>query len=192
MTFFSIYVKIFIQFFNFISTGESNMALNSESSCSYSCCVGMDMLTGYGFMKPYGYQSLIMDVAERHLRQFGLGVDNLIKKGMSWVLVSSSVEILEPVRAEIALNARTWHSEQNRLTFRRELCFTDTNYILIEFPTDEKPYGLTHTVVDIINRGYQPILAHVERYPYFTSDPTRLYDLVEKGCIVQINAGAII
>ena len=73
-----------------------------------------------------------------------------------------------------------------------ELCFTDTNYILIEFPTDEKPYGLTHTVVDIINRGYQPILAHVERYPYFTSDPTRLYDLVEKGCIVQINAGAII
>lgn len=112
---------------NFISTGESNMELNSELSCSYSCCVGMDMLNGYGFMKPYGYQSLIMDVAERHLRQFGLGVDNLIKKGMSWVLVSSSVEILEPVRAEIALNARTWHSEQNRLTFRRELCFTDTS-----------------------------------------------------------------
>ena len=73
-----------------------------------------------------------------------------------------------------------------------ELCYTDTNYLLIELPTDERPYGLTHTLRDVINRGYQPILAHVERYPYFTSDPTRLYDLVELGCIVQINGGAIL
>lgn len=73
-----------------------------------------------------------------------------------------------------------------------ELCFTDTNYLLIEFPTDERPYGLTHTLIDIINRGYQPILAHVERYPYFTADPTKLYDLIEKGCIAQINGGAIL
>ena len=73
-----------------------------------------------------------------------------------------------------------------------DLCFTDTNYILVEFPTDEKPYGMTHTLVDMINRGYQPILAHVERYPYFTADPTKLYDLVEKGCIVQVNGGSVI
>ena len=72
------------------------------------------------------------------------------------------------------------------------LCFTDSNYILIEFPTDEKPYGMTHTLIDIINRGYIPILAHVERYPYFTADPTMLFDLIEKGCIAQINAGAIL
>ena len=32
----------------------------------------------------------------------------------------------------------------------------------------------------------------MERYPYFTSDPTRLYDLLERGCIVQINSGAIL
>lgn len=72
------------------------------------------------------------------------------------------------------------------------LCFTDSNYVLIELPTDERPYGLTHTLIDIINRGYQPILAHVERYPYFTSDPTKLYDLIEKGCIAQVNGGAVL
>ncbi len=72
------------------------------------------------------------------------------------------------------------------------LCFSDTNYILIELSTEERPYGLTHTLTDIINRGYNPILAHVERYPYFTSDPTRLYDLIQRGCTVQVNAGAII
>lgn len=71
------------------------------------------------------------------------------------------------------------------------LCFTDTKYLLIELPTDEKPYGLRHTIVDILNRGYTPVLAHVERYPYFTDDPTILYDLIEKGCVVQINSRAI-
>ncbi len=72
------------------------------------------------------------------------------------------------------------------------LCFEGTNYILIEFPTDQRPYGLRHTIVDILNRGYQPILAHVERYPYFTEDPQQLYDLIEKGCVAQINSGAIL
>lgn len=99
--------------------------LNKETQCSYSAVVGMDMLNGGGFMKPSAYQALVMDVAERHLRQFRLGVDDLLEKGMSWVLVSSSIEIIQPIRSEITVSGRTWHSEQDRLTFRRELVFTD-------------------------------------------------------------------
>ncbi|MGN0470472.1 MAG: tyrosine-protein phosphatase [Acutalibacteraceae bacterium] len=72
------------------------------------------------------------------------------------------------------------------------LCFDGTDYILIELPVNERPYGLTHTLTDIINRGYTPILAHVERYQYFTADPTMLYDMVMKGCLAQVNAGAIL
>ncbi len=103
------------------------MTLTNESACSYTCDVGMEMINGYGFMKPYGYQTLIMEVAGNHLREFEIGVDDLLQKGMSWVLVSSSVEIIEPIRSEMSLKARTWHSKQDRLTFRRELCFTDLN-----------------------------------------------------------------
>lgn len=101
------------------------MTLCNESERSYSCAVGMEMLNGYGVMKPSGYQSLIMEISGRHLRQFAIGEDDLIQKGMAWVLVSSSIEILTPIRGEINLTARTWHSEQDRLTFRRELCFAD-------------------------------------------------------------------
>ena len=100
------------------------MTLTNESACSYTCDVGMEMINGYGFMKPYGYQTLIMEVAGNHLREFEIGVDDLLQKGMSWVLVSSSVEIIEPIRSEMSLKARTWHSKQDRLTFRREFCFT--------------------------------------------------------------------
>ena len=101
------------------------MTLCNESERSYSCAVGMEMLNGYGVMKPSGYQSLIMEISGRHLRQFAIGEDDLIQKGMAWVLVSSSIEILAPIRGEINLTARTWHSEPDRLTFRRELCFAD-------------------------------------------------------------------
>ena len=103
------------------------MTLINESAFSYICNVGMELLNGKGLLKPYGYQALIMEVVERHLKQFSLGVDDLLQKGMSWVLVSSSVEIIEPIRNEMDLTARTWHSQQDRLTFRRELCFTDND-----------------------------------------------------------------
>lgn len=74
----------------------------------------------------------------------------------------------------------------------KPLCFDGTDYILVELPVTERPYGLNHTLTDIINRGYIPILAHVERYPYFSADPTMLYDLVVKGCLAQINASAVL
>ena len=73
-----------------------------------------------------------------------------------------------------------------------KLCFEGTNYILIEFPTTNRPYGITHTVQSLLEKGYTPILAHVERYSYFTQDPTQLYDLVMLGCVAQVNASAII
>ena len=72
------------------------------------------------------------------------------------------------------------------------LCFENTNYVLIEFPTNVRPYGITHTVQNLIGRGYTPILAHVERYQYFTQDPTQLYDLVMLGCVAQVNAAAVV
>lgn len=72
------------------------------------------------------------------------------------------------------------------------LCFDGTDYILIELPVKSKPYGLTEAFTNIINRGYTPIIAHVERYPYFTENPLLLYDLVANGCLAQVNAGTLI
>ena len=99
---------------------------------------------------------------------------------------------VEELGIKFKLGAEIYFSTKLNEMDLEPLCFTDSNYLLIEFPTDEKPYGLRHTVVNILNKGFIPILAHVERYPYFTEDPTMLYDLIEKGCIAQVNAGAII
>lgn len=73
-----------------------------------------------------------------------------------------------------------------------DLCFAGTDYILIELPVQFKPHGLTYALDNVINRGYTPIIAHVERYKYISENPIVLYDLVERGCLAHVNANAVL
>lgn len=72
------------------------------------------------------------------------------------------------------------------------LAFAGTNYILIELPTTHHPSGIEETLFEIQQQGYTPILAHVERYPYVTEDPSLLYQWVEAGALAHINAAGLI
>lgn len=98
----------------------------------------------------------------------------------------SELKIKTKVGAEVYYSMRILEMDLSGL------CFEGTNYILIEFPTDSRPYGITHTMQSLLERGLTPILAHVERYGYFTDDPTKLYDLVTLGCVAQVNAAAVV
>ncbi len=69
-----------------------------------------------------------------------------------------------------------------------DLCIEDTEYVIIELPVTAKPVGLTNALSAVINNGFTPILAHVERYPYITENPQILYNLVSNGCLAQVNA----
>lgn len=74
----------------------------------------------------------------------------------------------------------------------RLLCFSGTRYILIELPVTHHPSGIEETLFAVQQQGYTPILAHVERYPYVTEDPTLLYRWVSSGALAQINAAGLI
>lgn len=73
-----------------------------------------------------------------------------------------------------------------------KLCFSGSDYVLIELPTQARPHGVKRTFGDIISNGYRPILAHVERYSYMLSNPEDLYDMIDMGCLAHINAEALI
>ncbi len=73
-----------------------------------------------------------------------------------------------------------------------QLAFAGTRYLLIELPTTHHPSGIEDTLFAVQQRGYTPILAHVERYPYVTEDPTLLYRWVAGGALAQINAAGLI
>lgn len=111
---------------------------------------------------------------------------------------NKSLELLESsdefksIGIKIKTGAEVYYSPMLYDTDLKPLCIEDTDYILIELPVSSKPYELHKVMQSIINRGYVPVIAHIERYQYFTENPVLLYNLVHDGCLAQVNAGAII
>ncbi|MDT0686540.1 tyrosine-protein phosphatase [Autumnicola psychrophila] len=61
-------------------------------------------------------------------------------------------------------------------------------YILVEMSFFQAPINLNEILFKIQNKGYKPILAHPERYPYlFSKDLKGFEDLISRGCKLQLN-----
>jgi protein-tyrosine phosphatase len=61
------------------------------------------------------------------------------------------------------------------------------NKVLTEFSYAEKPYNVQQMVFNIITEGYQPLLAHPERYGYFHNDYKQYHLLKDLGFLLQVN-----
>ena len=68
----------------------------------------------------------------------------------------------------------------------------NSKYILIEFSPNNFPNNLVDIVYEIRLRKYIPILAHVERYPKIQDDPNIIYDCINEGALIQINASSVV
>jgi tyrosine-protein phosphatase YwqE len=61
------------------------------------------------------------------------------------------------------------------------------NIVLTEFSYAERPYNIEKMLFSIITEGYQPILAHPERYGYFHNDTKQYHHLKDIGFLLQVN-----
>ena len=68
----------------------------------------------------------------------------------------------------------------------------DTSYVLFEMPLNIEPMNLYNAVYEMIQCKLNPILAHPERYTFVQQDPELIYDLIEKGVLMQSNYASII
>lgn len=68
----------------------------------------------------------------------------------------------------------------------------DTSYVLFEMPLNVEPLNLYDIVYEMMQYKLVPILAHPERYTFVQKDPELVYDLVQKGVLMQGNYGSII
>lgn len=67
----------------------------------------------------------------------------------------------------------------------------DSDYVLAEFsPMDDYDY-IRNGIYSLTAEGYNPVLAHVERYSKVCARTDRIEDLIEMGCYIQVNAGSI-
>ncbi len=61
------------------------------------------------------------------------------------------------------------------------------NRLLVELPYSTPLMNTSETLFKIIEKGFQPVLAHPERYTYFYSDPSVFKKLSDQGCELQVN-----
>ena len=99
--------------------------MKSEKDCVYELLATASYLNQYNQLKPYAYQILFEQMAERHLFDLNLNVDTTLKYGLAWALISMSVEVVKPIENSMTLYGSTWFSEHRGPYFRRELLIKD-------------------------------------------------------------------
>lgn len=67
-----------------------------------------------------------------------------------------------------------------------------TLYFLVEFMFDEDPDYCKKILVECIDAGYQPIIAHPARYYFVQSDPSIVYEWYLMGCGIQLNKDSLL
>ena len=99
----------------------------SEKDCVYELLATASYLNQYNQLKPYAYQVLFEQMAERHLYHLDLNLDATMEHGLAWALISISLEVVNPIEKSMPLYSNTWFSQHRGPYYRRELLFKDAN-----------------------------------------------------------------
>jgi len=66
----------------------------------------------------------------------------------------------------------------------------DKKYVLFELSFYNEPKRLKEVIWELSTSGFQPILAHVERYPYWHKKWDKIEDIVNRDVKLQVNIGS--
>jgi tyrosine-protein phosphatase YwqE len=64
-------------------------------------------------------------------------------------------------------------------------------YLLFELSFTAEQARIKETVFNLITEGYKPILAHVERYPYYINQWDKIEDYKNRGVLLQLNINSL-
>lgn len=67
-----------------------------------------------------------------------------------------------------------------------------TEYVLVEFDTHVKASEMVYCLKYLTERGYKPVIAHVERYHVLHTSKQLIMLLQNMGCLFQVNAYSFI
>lgn len=75
-----------------------------------------------------------------------------------------------------------------------DILFADTGnkYLMLEFPDDDVPHYTSQMIFDLQQRGITPVIVHPERNTKIMTEPSLIYQLLEKGCLSQITASSYV
>ena len=65
------------------------------------------------------------------------------------------------------------------------------SYLLFEISYVNPPDNLSAVIFNLQMKGYKPVLAHPERYPFWTNNFAKYEELKEKGVLLQLNINSL-
>lgn len=83
------------------------------------------------------------------------------------------------------------HESAEALQSGRAFSMADSRYVLTEFSTGKPYQEIEAALREFQMNGFQPIIAHAERYECLLEEPGRVEDLVDMGAYVQVNAKTV-
>jgi protein-tyrosine phosphatase len=96
------------------------------------------------------------------------------------------LELLHGGEVDLSFGGTLSSQELRRFTLAQ-----NGRHLLVEFPYRGWPADLSESLVELVELGIVPVLAHPERNAEVQAAPGRLADLVRLGALVQITAASI-
>ena len=146
-------------------------------------------------MLKYAYEQGVTDVVNTVHFQHPLflnidhSLDNIQRIAKS--LQSKLDELKIPIK--IHLGSEVYYYE-NLLKIINEPLTTlgGGKYMLIEFSPKNIPNSQKQTLYDLKMSGITPIIAHPERYKLVQENFNIVYDWINAGCLIQVDAGSLL
>jgi protein-tyrosine phosphatase len=76
---------------------------------------------------------------------------------------------------------------ENKIEKKEVLTFGEKKFLLFELSYINAPHNLFEVIAKMQDAGYQPVLAHPERYPYYYSSIETYEQIRNTGCMLQLN-----
>ena len=77
------------------------------------------------------------------------------------------------------------------LSSKKLFTIADSRYVLVDFLATPDARGIVLGTERLLNLGYIPIVAHVERYPCRWNKIDKIRHMSELGAVIQINAASL-
>jgi protein-tyrosine phosphatase len=137
--------------------------------------------------KDLGYQKII--TTPHVMSDFYRNSSSTILRGRDIVkeeLLRKNIDLDFEVAAEYYLDE---HFEE--LLAKKDLLTFGDNHVLFELSFHTEPMALNRVIFEMQTKGYHPVLAHPERYPYYNEDFEKYHSFVDKGVILQLNINSL-
>jgi tyrosine-protein phosphatase YwqE len=152
--------------------GIDDGAQNMEESITL-----IQMLMSMGFKKLITTPHIMADYYRNTSDSILQGLEGLQKE-----LVLRNINIPIEAAAEYYLD----ETFENKLK-RNDILTLGRKYVLFELSFINYPQNLFEVIDRILQKGYTPLLAHPERYPYMTGSIENYERLKDAGCYLQLN-----